>query len=111
MKIKDLVTQTKTFHDAELGLLQRKGADYSPGDDTLACFKRIAKAYDVDPMLVAAVYLEKHLDAIRTYIKKGRLNAEDLFEHTIDARNYLNLIYAIDQERSEVEDSIDRRPR
>jgi len=111
MRIEDLISQTKLFHDAELGLLQRKGADYSPGDDTLACFKRTGQKYDISPMLVAAIYMEKHLDAIRTYIKEGRLNVEDLFEHTVDARNYLNLIYAIDQEGSEGEDSTDRGPR
>jgi len=111
MRIEDLVKQTRSFHDAELGLLQRKGADYSPGDDTLACFKRIAERYNVEPTLVAAIFLEKHLDAIRTYIVEGKLNAEDLFEHTVDARNYLNLIYAIDQERGEREDSSDRGPR
>ena len=111
MRIDELIKRVKASHDTEIDLLRRKGGDYSPGEDTLACFKRVAGAYGVEPILVAAIYLEKHLDAVRTYIREGRLNVESFGEHIIDARVYLNLIHALDKERSERESTTDRRPR
>lgn len=111
MRIDDLIKLVTQSHGAEIDLLRRKGGDYSPGEDTLACFKRVALAYGVEPILVAAIYLEKHLDAIRTYIKTGKLNVEAFWEHIIDARVYLNLIHALDLERSERENPTDRGSR
>lgn len=55
MRIDELIKQVEASHATEIDLLQRKGGDYSPGEDTLACFKRIARAYDVEPILVGAV--------------------------------------------------------
>lgn len=111
MRIDELIKQVEASHATEIDLLRRKGGDYSPGEDTLACFKRIARAYGVEPVLVGAIYLEKHLDAIRTYIKEGKLNVESFYEHIIDARVYLNLIHALDVERNERENTTDRGPR
>lgn len=94
----DLVKLLDSLHERERNLLIRKGADYSPGRDTLQCFKRIGTAYKIPTILVAAIFLEKHLDAIRTYINTGAAKTESLAERVADARNYLAIIQAIDEE-------------
>ena len=98
MTTQELITLAKKLNRDEVKLLARKGADYSPGEDTLAIFKRIGERYGISPMLAAAIFMEKHLDAIRTYIAEGRLHAEGLEEHATDARNYLTIILAIDDD-------------
>ena len=93
-----LIEMLDQMHGRERALLINKGGDYSPGRDTLQCFKRIGAAYKLKPITVAAIFLEKHLDAIRTYINEGKVNTEALGERIGDARNYLAIIQAIDSE-------------
>ena len=60
----------KIFRDC-IAVMRTKGTEYMAGDnDRFANFKRIAKKYDIPTELVAAIYLEKHLDSITNFIKQ-----------------------------------------
>lgn len=76
----------------ERNVLGAKGHDYTQGNaDRLLNFKRLAAAFGCSPLLVWAIYLEKHLDAIRTYVMTGGVTSEPIEGRITDARNYLAL--------------------
>lgn len=87
----------QTFTEIRL-LGDDKGREYANNDqeDRLANFTRIAKAYNVSATLVCAIYLEKHLDAIRSYVRLGKTLSEEKIEGRIrDAQLYLSLLEAL----------------
>lgn len=87
----------QTFTEMRL-LGDDKGREYANNDqeDRLANFTRIARAYNVSATLVCAIYLEKHLDAIRSYVRLGKTLSEEKIEGRIrDAQLYLSLLEAL----------------
>lgn len=64
-----------TFYNIR-SLLNVKGGEYAPGVDRLANFKDNAKALELNPKQVWAVYAGKHWDAIKNFIvdeSQGRI--------------------------------------
>lgn len=87
-----------------------KSAEYSRGEDVLRNFKSVGNRLGLDPFVVAAVYLNKHIDSINTFIDKAadldsdNLTAlmhegEGIISRLDDARNYLDLLECILLER------------
>ena len=94
--------QRKLF-DETADLCSRKGADYSGAEDALANFKRNGCKLGVDPLIVLSVYMNKHLDAIETYIRgkvagKVPQSSEPIRERVKDAINYLTFFLALESE-------------
>lgn len=87
----------KQLIDEERTLIEQKGHDYTQGDeDRLINFKRVGSLLGLKPIQVWAVYFYKHVDAILTYVKKGKLESVESLEGRFqDARNYLLLGLAL----------------
>lgn len=76
-------------------LLASKGADYTAGGDRLDNFKQVAKDLGLTPLQVWAVYFRKHIIAIQKFVRSGELADEILQSRFADARNYLDLGWAL----------------
>lgn len=76
-------------------LTMTKGEEYSRDDDQLANFKRQATELDMNPEKVLMVYLNKHLDAVKSYVKTGRVLSESIDGRINDAILYLVLLKAV----------------
>lgn len=87
--------QTILFREASV-LTKSKGIEYSGAADRFANFNRLAKQLEIDRLVVAQVYLTKHLDAINSFIKtKETKSTESIRSRFIDAINYLSLMAAM----------------
>ena len=79
-----------------------KRKDYTRHDpDVLANFKRTARLSGLTPEGVLGVFLQKHLDAIYSYIKAGHAESEPIQGRLDDAANYLLLLGALIEESCE----------
>jgi len=81
-----------------------KGVEYAGQDDALANFKRIARGlqergFRITPEIVCLVYLQKHLDAIYSYVGSDRERSEPIEDRVCDAMLYLALLYGLISER------------
>lgn len=76
-------------------LTDSKGKEYSRDADQLMNFKRQAAELGVSPLVVLAVYLNKHLDAVKSFIKNGREFSEPIEGRIDDAILYLILLKAL----------------
>lgn len=75
------------------GLLKSKGDDYTRHEaDRLSNFKRGAAQIGVSPLVVWAIYFNKHIDAIMAFIKTGKAESEAIEGRFDDAVNYLYLL-------------------
>lgn len=83
----------------EREILLCKGKEYAREDyedDVLSNFKRIAKAINVDPLKVWAIYFMKHIDAILNFVNTGQtVSNESIKGRFADARNYLALGFGL----------------
>jgi hypothetical protein len=73
-----------------------KGEEYArAADDQLANFKRQAEELGVSQDKILAVFLNKHLDAIKYYIKTGETLSEPIEGRIDDAVLYLVMLKAM----------------
>ena len=73
-----------------------KGINYSGKEDYLKNFKTIGEELNISPEKVLWIYLRKHMDAIRSYIKEEYVDDTETIESRIyDAINYLLLLLGI----------------
>lgn len=80
-------------------LTASKGEEYSRSDDQLANFKRSAEEAGVTPQQVWLVFYNKHMDAIKHFIKTGFwLSTEKPEARIDDAILYLLLLKAMIKE-------------
>ena len=95
-----------TFREALIeeanALSDGKSIEYTQSsDDKLANFKNIGERFDIDPLAVAGIYMNKHVDSINNYIKTGKISSgESLKSRLIDIINYSILMIAIDHEKN-----------
>ena len=104
----DFLHHRANLNDLCETILDTKGLAYSQEaatNDRLGNFKRAAKKYGVSPLVVVGIFLDKHLDSIATWIREANLGApaayvggEPIEQRIADARNYLDLLYAVYQE-------------
>jgi len=85
-------------------VLRSKGPDYTLAnfksvDDRLSNFKDVASFLGIHPEQVWAVYWLKHVFAICTYIKTGRVASESIESRFIDEMNYSLLGMALIEEQ------------
>jgi hypothetical protein len=104
MNTEELNSLSEDLRELEDQLLESKGADYTRHDpDRLANFKRSAQALGTEPLLVWAIYANKHWDAIMSYVSTGKAESEDIKLRFVDLKNYLTLGYALIYEKLEEE--------
>lgn len=81
-----------------VGLLNRKGEDYSRGEaDVLSNFRRVSEDLGLTPKEVAWVYARKHIDSIAGYLKTGK-SSEPIRGRLQDLVNYLLIIWCLIEE-------------
>lgn len=83
------------FGDVEF-ILKTKGKAYSAGQrDTLYNFKHQAEELGVPVFLVWAVYFNKHLDSLRSWLKGNYSDSEPIESRILDMIVYLILLRAL----------------
>ncbi len=82
-------------------LTASKGEEYANSPDQLANFKRQSAQLGISPQLVLSVYLNKHLDAIMSYVQSGAVLSEPISGRIDDAILYLILLQAMVHEATE----------
>ena len=87
----------------EKRILDQKGHEYAGVEDALGNFKKRAADIGIDPKQILWVFLAKHLDSIKSFIREGKELSEEKIDGRInDARNYLFLLQClVEEERSE----------
>ena len=97
MKVKDFFDWSKTEVEKENMIMYSKGKEYTvSSEDKLKNFKSIGERLGLKPEQILLVYLLKHMDSIRNYVKTGTEACEESISGRIrDARNYLLLLHAM----------------
>ena len=101
--------------DALCGIiLDMKGPAYAQeaiSNDRLGNFKRAAKKYNISPLVVVGIFLDKHMDSIGAWIREANtetpaasVGGEPIIQRIADARNYLDLLYAMFMEEARAGD-------
>ena len=92
----------KEMVKVEMDLLAQKGIEYASDEDALANFKKRSDDIGIDPKQILWIFLSKHLDSIKHFIKKGHVASNEPIEGRIhDARNYLCLLACLIAEDKE----------
>ena len=103
MKWKTQQDLFKAIIKEEMELLNKKGAEYASDTDALANFKKRSDDIGIDPKQILWIFLSKHLDSIKYFIKKGQVASSEPIEGRIqDARNYLFLLTCLIAEDKEM---------
>ena len=95
-----------TFRDKIIeeccSLSDSKSIEYTQSsNDKLANFKNIGRRFNIDPLLVAGVYMNKHIDSVNNFIKTGKMpSGESLHSRLQDIINYSILMSAIYHEQN-----------
>jgi hypothetical protein len=79
-----------------------KGREYANSESRFANFDRLSARLGMSNLQIALVYFTKHMDAIESYVKKGRTySTETIQGRIVDAITYLTLIGGMIQEFEE----------
>lgn len=91
MNNKDFEALVKEFRTKQDELIIIKGNDYTVGnaqEDRLWNFKTVGGLLGISPLQCLGVYWLKHVLAICTFIKYGKVESEDIDGRFIDESNY-----------------------
>ena len=81
-------------------ILSSKNAEYAPGDDKLANFKKSARSLGVTPEQCLWYFCQKHLTSIQDIVNgEAGYTPERLKEKAGDARRYMILLEGLMLER------------
>ncbi len=101
---------TESFFGRCKELMGQKGPEYTNDKDTLSNFKQAAEDTGTDPKTVCWIYLYKHLEAIRNYVKSGKTSSDESIEgRLMDAANYMNLMAQIIWDEQHPRNDVTRR--
>jgi hypothetical protein len=89
---------TKQFDECA-ALLVSKGNDYSPTKDRLGSFRRASERLGLTMEQILWVYLDKHLQAISSFVARGRVESEPIEGRISDVINYMVLLRAIIEDK------------
>jgi hypothetical protein len=96
---------TEAATKRRMKIMDDKGKDYQ-GEEKEGVngnFYRNARVLGVSPTLIWAVYFNKHVDSLMTFVRTGRLESEGLRGRLDDMRNYLDILEAMAVEEGLVE--------
>lgn len=97
MNLTERNAKIREYQEQQMKILDAKGADYTGGqasEDGNANFKEVARRLSGAPMnemTVWAVYFLKHVMAIETFVKVGRVESEGMEGRFDDLANYANI--------------------
>lgn len=92
MRFDDYAEHVTDFTSEMTEVTGKKNPDYSVGDDdAMGNFKIIGEDADVEPLTAWAVLFFKHVTAIMSYVRKGKLMDESIHSRFIDLANYCML--------------------
>ena len=105
MKKDEFISLMDSMHEEEKEEHLKKNADYADrnGLNILANFERVAQNLNITPQMALLIYMEKHMDAIRTYIRFGSVMSEPIEGRIKDARVYLSLLRAMVEQKKAIE--------
>ena len=95
MKSQDYANYRNKFFADISDMSDLKRIEYTVGnqdDDVFTNFRSIGDRLGIDPKIVLSIYLLKHMDSIRSYLKHGQTFTEDISGRIADAINYLVLL-------------------
>lgn len=95
---------TQSIFDRCRQILESKGPDYSGLEDRLRNFKEVATRAGTTPQQALWTYVIKHLQAIETYVKTGKLDGEPIDTKLIDIINYAILFLALEHDNTKIYD-------
>lgn len=75
-----------------MDLTTSKGEEYSRDDDQFANFKRQAEEAGVSKFVVWLIFFNKHIDAVKYFVKHGHTLSESIVDRIDDAILYLMLL-------------------
>ena|SRR5476651_2014760 len=79
-----------------------KGVEYANSASRFANFDRLSSRLNISNLAVALVYMTKHMDAIESYISRGRTYSTETIEgRIVDAITYLTLIAGMIKEKDD----------
>ena len=104
MDFKAFVALRKAHTLKRISMSEIKGKEYANGDDRLANFKRQADSLGVSAEVVLQVYMNKHIDAINNYVKRGceDTGSESIVGRIYDVQNYCDLLLGLIEESKEI---------
>ena len=88
----------KEIWDKCLEIRKSKGVDYSGKIDVLSNFKKSGAKYNISPEKALLILMDKHFQAIDSYVNSGQLKGEGIEEKIIDQINYLGLLLCLIKE-------------
>jgi hypothetical protein len=87
--------------DGDRKILFPKNNDYSGGKDAVGNFKTLALMLGTTALIIWSVYFMKHISAILTFTRTGKLDSEGIRLRIHDARNYLYLLMCLIKDAEE----------
>lgn len=90
------------FYKSIVDINKKKGNDYAGDEDAFRNFKEVAERSGLTPSQVWSVYFHKHMMAIETFIRDGKVESEAIEERIKDAILYLFLLHGMIQESHEI---------
>lgn len=97
----ELIALTRQQFEECIQEIQKKNLEYSGQDvsqDALGNFKETARRLGVSSIQAWAVHFEKHVMAIESFVRTGRLHSETLSGRIKDTINYLVFLRALNEE-------------
>lgn len=92
------------FRSCQDNLLRTKGNDYTmANEDRCHNFKVVAEMVGISPLQCWGVYYLKHVLALATYVKYGKVESEGIYERFVDANNYAYLGLALIEDQKNEE--------
>ena len=88
--------------DEVIRMKDTKGKEYANLESRFANFDRCAAKKGVSRLVVAGIYLDKHLDAIDSFIRTKKVMSEPIRGRIVDAITYLTLLAGMIEEENEV---------
>jgi len=77
-------------------ILNTKGKDYTPEDESLKEVREIAAEAGITPRQVLWVYLRKHVSAIQRWVSVGKVESEPVAGRLRDLANYAALMRVLE---------------
>lgn len=72
-----------------------KGREYADDAEALANFYHRAEEYAVDPKVVCGIFLGKHVDAVKSFIRSGDVQSEPIESRVYDVILYSALLLGL----------------
>lgn len=90
-----------TFVEECRKMRDTKGKEYASGVSRFGNFDRAAERKKVSRLTIASIFLDKHLDAINTFITNGQIYSNETIRgRFIDAVTYLTLMAGMAEEEA-----------